>query len=142
MDREDLWPADSPWVREAMESLPRDLFAPRTVWIWTGEHYEAVDRADAPEAWAAAVHPGPYGSTVTQVTGGMPTSSISCAATMLDFLVLEPVPVLAVTYTDRLMADQDDVRYAQRIAEDLDTVTRIQIDELRPGLDTSTGCRM
>ncbi|MEW2068785.1 methyltransferase domain-containing protein [Streptomyces sp. NPDC007346] len=88
-----LWPADSPWVREAMEALPRDRFAPDSVWVWTGERYEAVHRADTPGAWAAEVHPDPYGSTVTQVTDGMPTSSISCAAvvaTMLDSLVLEP----------------------------------------------------
>ncbi|MFF0056067.1 methyltransferase domain-containing protein [Streptomyces microflavus] len=89
-----LWPADSPWVRGAMESLPRDRFAPDTVWVWTGgERYRAVNRAETPEAWAAEVYPDPYGSTVTQVTDSMPTSSISCAAivaTMLDSLVLEP----------------------------------------------------
>ncbi|MFI8435166.1 methyltransferase domain-containing protein [Streptomyces sp. NPDC079020] len=92
MDSGALWPADSPWVREAMESLPRDLFAPPVVWVWAGGRYEAVRRSEVPEAWAAAVHPGPYGSTVTQVTDGMPTSSISCTAivaTMLDSLVLE-----------------------------------------------------
>ncbi|MEV7058442.1 methyltransferase domain-containing protein [Streptomyces microflavus] len=89
-----LWPADSPWVRRAVESTPRDRFAPDTVWAWTGgERYRAVNRAEAPEAWAAEVYPDPYGSTVTQVTDSMPTSSISCAAivaTMLDSLVLEP----------------------------------------------------
>ncbi|RPK60603.1 Protein-L-isoaspartate O-methyltransferase [Streptomyces sp. ADI96-02] len=92
MDEQALWPADSPWVREAMESLPRDLFAPPAVQVWTGERYEAVRRVGTPEAWAAAVHPGPYASTVTQVTDGIPTSSISCAAivaTMLDSLALE-----------------------------------------------------
>ncbi|MFE2291887.1 methyltransferase domain-containing protein [Streptomyces sp. NPDC059452] len=93
MTEGNLWPTDSPWVRRAMESVPRDRFAPETVWVWTGERYEAVHRAEAPEAWAAEVHPGPYGSTVTQVTDDMPTSSISCAAvvaTMLDSLALEP----------------------------------------------------
>ncbi|MFD3412040.1 protein-L-isoaspartate O-methyltransferase [Streptomyces cyaneofuscatus] len=89
-----LWPADSPWVRAAVESVPRDHFAPDTVWVWArGERDEAVRRAEAPEAWAAEVHPGPYDSTVTQVTDSMPTSSISCAAvvaTMLDSLALEP----------------------------------------------------
>ncbi|MFJ5735755.1 methyltransferase domain-containing protein [Streptomyces microflavus] len=88
-----LWPADAPWVREAMEAVPRDRFAPEAVHVWTGERYEVVRRAEAPEAWAAAVHPDPYGSTVTQVTDSMPTSSISCAAivaTMLDSLALEP----------------------------------------------------
>ncbi|MEW1612364.1 MULTISPECIES: methyltransferase domain-containing protein [unclassified Streptomyces] len=93
MAEADLWPADSPWVRKAMESVPRDRFAPETVWAWTGERYEAVRRAEVPEAWTAEVYPGPYGSTVTQVTDDMPTSSISCSAivaTMLDSLVLEP----------------------------------------------------
>ncbi|MGW1204283.1 methyltransferase domain-containing protein [Streptomyces cyaneofuscatus] len=88
-----LWPADSPWVRQAMEAFPRDRFAPDAVHAWTGERYEVVRRAETPEAWAAAVHPDPYGSTVTQVTDSMPTSSISCAAivaTMLDALALEP----------------------------------------------------
>ncbi|MET9928913.1 MULTISPECIES: methyltransferase domain-containing protein [unclassified Streptomyces] len=88
-----LWPADSPWVRQAMEAVPRDRFAPDAVHVWTGERYEVVRRTEAPEAWAAAVHPDPYGSTVTQVTGSLPTSSISCAAivaTMLDSLDLEP----------------------------------------------------
>ncbi|MFE7482181.1 methyltransferase domain-containing protein [Streptomyces sp. NPDC057552] len=88
-----LWPDDSPWVRRAMEAVPRDRFAPETVWRWTGQRYEAVCRAEAPEAWGGEVYPDPYGSTVTQVTDGLPTSSISCAAvvaTMLDSLVLEP----------------------------------------------------
>ncbi|MGA6175191.1 methyltransferase domain-containing protein [Streptomyces sp. NPDC012600] len=88
-----LWPDDSPWVRRAMEAVPRDRFAPGTVWRWTGQSYETVCRAEAPEVWGGEVYPDPYGSTVTQVTDGLPTSSISCAAvvaTMLDSLVLEP----------------------------------------------------
>ncbi|MFF3994664.1 hypothetical protein ACFYX8_15350 [Streptomyces cyaneofuscatus] len=54
-----LWPADSPWVRQAMEAVPRDRFAPDAVHVWTGERYEVVRRAETPEAWAAAVHPDP-----------------------------------------------------------------------------------
>ncbi len=91
MDDQALWPTDSPWVRAAVNSLPRDLFAPEAVWSWEGDRYEAVDRSHDPDAWAAAVHPGPYGTTVTQVTDGLPTSSISCVAivaTMLDALMV------------------------------------------------------
>ncbi|EGE39548.1 methyltransferase domain-containing protein [Streptomyces griseus] len=92
MDTQALWPPDSPWVRTAVKSLPRDLFAPEIVWSWQGDRYEAVHRSHDPDAWAAAVHPGPYGTTVTQVTDGLPTSSISCVAivaTMLDTLAVE-----------------------------------------------------
>lgn len=87
------WPVDSPWVREAMSALPRDLFAPDRLWVWDGEDYAPVDRATAPERWVRAVFAGPYDSAVTQVVDGLPASSLSCVsvvADMLDALMAEP----------------------------------------------------
>ncbi|MFE4056459.1 methyltransferase domain-containing protein [Streptomyces sp. NPDC059096] len=87
------WPEDSPWVREAVDAVPRDLFAPERVWVWGGEEYAPVDRAADPRAWADAVYAGMYDSTVIQVTDGLPTSSLSCVsvvADMLDSLMPEP----------------------------------------------------
>ncbi|MEV7088908.1 methyltransferase domain-containing protein [Streptomyces sp. NPDC093085] len=91
------WPGDSPWVRAAVESLPRDLFAPERVWIWNGEEYRPVERTTAPlgcpREWAEAVYPGRYDATVVQVTDGVATSSLSCVsvvADMLDSLMPEP----------------------------------------------------
>ncbi|AWN24832.1 protein-L-isoaspartate O-methyltransferase [Streptomyces sp. NEAU-S7GS2] len=93
MEDRGLWPADSPWVRPAMESFPRHLFAPDRLWTWNGHAYVPVDRATDPAAWAELVYGGPADSTITQVTDGLPTSSLSCedvVADMLDSLMLEP----------------------------------------------------
>ncbi|MFJ8000984.1 methyltransferase domain-containing protein [Streptomyces sp. NPDC096310] len=87
------WPGESPWIREAVDTVPRDLFAPERVWFWDGEEYGAVDRAADPRGWADAVYAGLYDSTVIQVTDGLPTSSLSCVsvvADMLDSLMPEP----------------------------------------------------
>ncbi|MFE3827479.1 protein-L-isoaspartate O-methyltransferase [Streptomyces sp. NPDC059092] len=87
------WPEDSPWVRAAVDAVPRDLFAPDRVWVWGGEEYARVDRDTEPRAWADAVYAGLYDSTVIQVTDGLPTSSLSCVsvvADMLDSLMPEP----------------------------------------------------
>ncbi|MCG3043988.1 DUF1349 domain-containing protein, partial [Streptomyces sp. S1A] len=75
------------------ETCPRHRLPPGRVWIWDGDAYRAVEYGAEPERWAAAVHPGPDAATITQVTGGLPTSSLSCAvvvAGMLDSLLLEP----------------------------------------------------
>ncbi|MER0243775.1 methyltransferase domain-containing protein [Streptomyces sp. HSW2009] len=89
-----LWPADSPWVRPAMvEAAPRHLFAPDRLWTWDGHAYVPLDRTAAPDRWTELVYGGPYDSTVTQVTDGLPTSSLSCEAVvadMLDSAMLEP----------------------------------------------------
>ncbi|MFJ2560167.1 MULTISPECIES: methyltransferase domain-containing protein [unclassified Streptomyces] len=87
------WPEESPWVRAAVDAVPRDLFAPERVWVWGGEEYMSVDRAADHRAWADAVYAGVYDSTVIQVTDGLPTSSLSCVsvvADMLDSLMPEP----------------------------------------------------
>jgi len=93
MEAKGLWPADSPWVRCAAEGAPRHIFAPDRVWDWDGDTYAPVDRLAAPARWAGLVYGGVYDSTITQVTDGLPTSSLSCEAVvadMLDSLVLEP----------------------------------------------------
>ncbi|MFI6416928.1 methyltransferase domain-containing protein [Streptomyces sp. NPDC050842] len=94
MDERGLWPdEDSPWIRRAMADLARQRFAPDTVWFWDGRAWVPVDRGAEPERWAALVYPEPEQATVTQVTGGLPTSSLSCVsvvADMLDSLMLEP----------------------------------------------------
>ncbi|MDG9703291.1 methyltransferase domain-containing protein [Streptomyces sp. DH37] len=88
------WPdEESPWIRPAvLETCPRHRFAPDRVWIWDGDAYQVVERDAEPERWAAAVYPGPDAATVTQVTDGLPSSSLSCVAVvtgMLDCLWLE-----------------------------------------------------
>ncbi|MFJ2113087.1 methyltransferase domain-containing protein [Streptomyces sp. NPDC087850] len=93
MDDRGDWPTDSPWVRDAMEAVPRHLFAPDRVWEWDGWEYVPVDRRADPGRWAALVHPEPDEPTITQVTDGWATSSLSCpsiVADMLDSLMLQP----------------------------------------------------
>lgn len=87
------WPVRSPWVREAVDALARDRFAPERVWWWDGHAYVPVDRAADPDRWAAEVYGDPDAAAVTQVTEGLPSSSLSCEAVvvdMLDSLLLEP----------------------------------------------------
>ncbi|MGW0562916.1 protein-L-isoaspartate O-methyltransferase [Streptomyces sp. NPDC003016] len=86
MDAEGTWPTDSPWVRAAVENLPRHRFAPDRVWTWDGSAYVPVDRGAAPGRWAELVYPGPDGSTITQVTDGLPSSSLSCQSVVVDML--------------------------------------------------------
>lgn len=87
------WPDRSPWIRQAMTALPRHAFAPDRVYTWNGTTYQTVDRATDASEWAAAVYAGPHDSTVTQLTNGRATSSLSCTsvvADMLDSLLPEP----------------------------------------------------
>ncbi|MFI1203451.1 protein-L-isoaspartate O-methyltransferase [Streptomyces sp. NPDC020883] len=93
MEEHGLWPADSPWVRPAMETFPRHVFAPSRLWNWDGQAYVPVDRDADPTQWESLVYAGPGDSTITQVTDGLPSSSLSCedvVADMLDSLMLEP----------------------------------------------------
>ncbi|MET9931728.1 MULTISPECIES: protein-L-isoaspartate O-methyltransferase [unclassified Streptomyces] len=94
MQSRGLWPEeDSAWVRGAMAAFPRHRFAPDVVWEWDGRRWVAVDREREPGRWAELVYPEPQDSTVTQITDGLPTSSLSCTqvvADMLDSLMLEP----------------------------------------------------
>ncbi|GAA3721952.1 methyltransferase domain-containing protein [Streptomyces tremellae] len=93
MARRGDWPSRSPWIREAVEALPRHLFAPGRLYHWDGRAYVPVDRRTDPDAWARLVYADPDAAAVTQVTEGVPSSSLSCAAVvadMLDSLLLEP----------------------------------------------------
>ncbi|MFD0396088.1 methyltransferase domain-containing protein [Streptomyces nogalater] len=93
MEQRGDWPERSPWIREAVESLPRHRFAPDRVWRWDGHAYVPVDQRIDPSGWASEVYPGPDTATVTEVTDGLPTSSLSSQAVvvdMLDSLLLEP----------------------------------------------------
>lgn len=90
-----LWPERSAWIRRAVEALPRHRFAPDRLWHWDGSAgvYVPVDRAAEPGRWVAEVYAGPDAPAVTQITGGLPSSSLSCPAVvvdMLDSLLLEP----------------------------------------------------
>ncbi|MHB6904361.1 methyltransferase domain-containing protein [Streptomyces sp. DB-54] len=86
MEEQGLWPADSPWVRRVAETYPRHQFAPQRLWTWNGQEYVVVDRAVDPEGWGRLLYAGPYESTVTQVTSGLPTSSLSCESVVADML--------------------------------------------------------
>ncbi|MFG2833200.1 methyltransferase domain-containing protein [Streptomyces sp. NPDC048434] len=69
------------------------MFAPDRVWDWGGDTYVPVNRRTELGRWAHLVYGGVYDSTITQVTDGLPTSSLSCEAVvadMLDSLILEP----------------------------------------------------
>jgi protein-L-isoaspartate O-methyltransferase len=93
MERRGAWPERSPWIRQAVEALPRHEFAPDRLWRWDGHTYILVDRGTEPDQWATEVYGSPDAAAVTQVTGGLPTSSLSCQGVvvdMLDCLLLDP----------------------------------------------------
>ncbi|MFD7582053.1 protein-L-isoaspartate O-methyltransferase [Kitasatospora sp. NPDC059817] len=93
MEQGGAWPEDSPWLREAMAALPRDLFAPDRLWRWDECAYVAMDRATDAGGWADELYGDVNGAAITQVTDGLPSSSLSApgvVADMLDSLMLEP----------------------------------------------------
>ncbi|MBL1100866.1 methyltransferase domain-containing protein [Streptomyces coffeae] len=93
MDQRGAWPARSSWIRRAVATLPRDAFAPDRLWCWDGYAYVPLDRSVDPERWATEVYASPDTAAVTQVTGGVPSSSLSAqgiVVDMLDSLLLEP----------------------------------------------------
>lgn len=93
MERRGAWPSRSPWIREAVDAVPRHLFAPDRLWHWNGRAYAPVDRVADPERWAELVYAGPDDAAVTQITDGLPSSSLSAQAVvvdMLDSLLPEP----------------------------------------------------
>ncbi|WP_241681667.1 methyltransferase domain-containing protein [Streptomyces sp. CB01881] len=86
------WPERSPWLREAVAALPRDLFAPDRLWRWDGHAYVPVDRHGDTDGWARELYGGQDAAAVTQVTAGFPSSSLSAQGVvvdMLDSLLLE-----------------------------------------------------
>ncbi|MFF0446665.1 methyltransferase domain-containing protein [Streptomyces sp. NPDC004609] len=93
MERHGTWPARSPWIREAVDALPRHLFAPDRLWRWDGHAYVPLDRTVDASRWADEVYADPDAAAVTQVTDGRASSSLSCQGVvvdMLDSLLLEP----------------------------------------------------
>ncbi|WP_406210483.1 methyltransferase domain-containing protein [Kitasatospora sp. NBC_01560] len=87
------WPERSRWLRKAVTELPRDLFAPRVLWRWDGRAYVAVDQDTDPDGWLRELYGGQDAAAVTQVRGGLPSSSLSAQGVvvdMLDSLLLEP----------------------------------------------------
>lgn len=93
MEERGGWPAEAPWVRAAVDAVPRHVFAPDTLWRWDGDAYTAVNRATEPERWAAEVYGGPSDPAVTQVRDGRATSSLSCQSVVVDMLdALMPDP--------------------------------------------------
>ncbi len=88
-----LWPQRSPWLRDAVARFPRDEFAPERLWDWDGCAWQPVDRGSDPGRWLELLYVDPHRAAVTQVTAGLPTSSLSAQALvvdMLDSLRLEP----------------------------------------------------
>ncbi|MGW4031213.1 methyltransferase domain-containing protein [Streptomyces sp. NPDC004838] len=93
MEERGSWPARSPWIREAVDALPRHRFTPDRLWRWNGDDYVRVDREADPAQWADEVYADPDAAAVTQVIGGRATSSLSSQGVvvdMLDSLRLEP----------------------------------------------------
>ncbi|MCX5206078.1 methyltransferase domain-containing protein [Streptomyces sp. NBC_00237] len=82
----DAWPERSPWIRTAVRDIPRSAFAPRRLWHWNGQAYLPLDRTKDVDRWAAEVYADPDAAAVTQLTGGLPTSSLSCTAVVVDML--------------------------------------------------------
>jgi protein-L-isoaspartate O-methyltransferase len=93
MERRGAWPSRSPWIRQAIEAVPRHDFAPPLLWHWDGHTYQPVDREADAGRWAQEVYGGPDEAAVTQLGDGRPTSSLSCQGVvvdMLDPLLLDP----------------------------------------------------
>ncbi|MFE7132271.1 methyltransferase domain-containing protein [Streptomyces sp. NPDC057638] len=93
MERRGSWPSRSPWVRAAVDAVARDRYAPTRLWYWDGHAYLPVDRERDPDRWADEVYGDPDAAAVAQLTGGRPSSSLSCqniVVDMLDSLLLEP----------------------------------------------------
>ncbi|MEU1800604.1 methyltransferase domain-containing protein [Streptomyces sp. NPDC019937] len=93
MDQRGAWPGRSPWIRAAVAATPRHAFAPDRLWRWTGRAYVPIDRGTAFEEWAGEVYGSPDTAAVTEIGGGVPSSSLSAqgiVVDMLDSLLLEP----------------------------------------------------
>ncbi|MFF2026728.1 albusnodin/ikarugamycin family macrolactam cyclase [Streptomyces sp. NPDC058171] len=68
------------------------------------------------------------GGTITaDLSGGVDSTTITCLAARRG-------PVLAVTYTDAHLAEDDDLYYARRVAVDVDGITHQVIDARQEGV--------
>ncbi|MFE9559366.1 hypothetical protein ACFYOD_38815 [Streptomyces sp. NPDC006703] len=86
MEAHGAWPGRSPWIRAAVRALDRGVFAPGRLWRWDGEAYVPVDRAVDEQGWAVEVYGDIYAAAITQVHEGLPSSSLSCTAVVVDML--------------------------------------------------------
>lgn len=84
--RATAWPGEAPWIRRAVDALPRHRFAPDRLWRWDGHRWVPVDRDADPAGWAAEVYGGPYDAAVTQIADGLASSSLSCQSVVVDML--------------------------------------------------------
>ena len=145
MGRRGDWPDRSPWIREAVTALPRDGFAPNVLLDWDGHAYQPVERNADPERWSELLYADPDAAAITQVTDGLPTSSLSCQAVvvdMLDSLLLEPGQRVLELGTGN---GWNSALLAQRTGPGL--VTSIEVDAsladtarpLLPGVDVQVG---
>ncbi|MEV3951014.1 albusnodin/ikarugamycin family macrolactam cyclase [Streptomyces halstedii] len=66
-------------------------------------------------------------SISADLSGGIDSSALASLAAAHG-------PVMAVTYTDGLLADQDDLHYARRIAADLTTLTHTEVNGTTAGV--------
>jgi asparagine synthase (glutamine-hydrolysing) len=71
---------------------------------------------------AVARRAGAHERVTTDLSGGVDSSLVACLA------VRERQPVLAVTYTDARMAEDDDLLYALRIADQVPGITHRVVD--------------
>ncbi|MCQ8836185.1 albusnodin/ikarugamycin family macrolactam cyclase [Streptomyces malaysiensis] len=67
------------------------------------------------------------GRVSADLSGGVDSSTVTSLAAGCG-------PLLAVTYTDRHLADQDDVRYARRVATVFDSLTHVEVDGSAAGV--------
>ncbi|MFI5534221.1 protein-L-isoaspartate O-methyltransferase [Kitasatospora sp. NPDC051853] len=86
MARAGTWPECSSWIRDAVADFPRDRFAPSPLWDWDGHAWRAVDRDTDPHRWAELLYADQHAPAVTQITAGLPTSSLSAQALVVDML--------------------------------------------------------
>ncbi|CAL9450504.1 Protein-L-isoaspartate O-methyltransferase [Streptomyces sp. enrichment culture] len=92
LDRDGYFRAE--WLRLVFGRVPREKFAPHTVWRWSDGGWRPLHRREDPEGWAELVyHPG--GALITQIDDGAPvadgarigaTSSMSSADVVLNML--------------------------------------------------------
>ncbi|MFD7501173.1 methyltransferase domain-containing protein [Streptomyces sp. NPDC059850] len=86
MEQRGAWPGRAPWVRAAVAAMPRHDFAPDRLWRWTGRAYVPIDRGSAFEEWTAEVYGSPDAAAVTEIRGGVPSSSLSAQGVVVDML--------------------------------------------------------
>ncbi|WP_432745001.1 methyltransferase domain-containing protein [Streptomyces sp. JH002] len=92
LDRDGCFRAE--WLRLVFGRVPREKFAPHTVWRWSDGGWRPLNRREDPEGWAELVY-RPGAALITQIDDGAPvadgagigaTSSMSSADVVLNML--------------------------------------------------------